>query len=727
MSQTTPSKSATRASATRSAVAVIHRLATVQRFVRHRYWIWPLLFAIVLAALGLFVQDRFHRVMQAKTKAELQTILNASVNAVTVWLDAQRASATSIASRPDVRKAVEELVQLAGDKPDAAKLKSAPALPRLRTELEPAEFSHGYTGFHIIDRNGVNLASANDEGIGLNTLGANFDFLDKVFAGQAMVSTPFHSPYLLPNAAGKIVAGLPVMHVVAPVRDEQGKVIAALSFRLPPEQDFTRLLHVGRMGESGETYAFDKSGRMISDSRFDDDLRNIGLLPADASSVLNVELRDPGANLMEGERPRAARNKQPLTALAQSAVAGNDSANVDGYRDYRGVPTVGAWKWLPEYGFGVGTEVDSDEAFFLRKSLGELMWFCFALLGLAALALFAGSIVLAKIELRARRATIEARRLGQYTLEEKIGEGAAGTVYRAHHAMLRRPTAIKLLQTEKTGPDAIARFEREVQITSQLTHPNTVAIFDYGRTPEGIFYYAMEYLEGINLEKLVNDFGPQPEGRVIAILRQMCGSLAEAHSMGLIHRDIKPANILLTARGGQYDVVKVLDFGLVKAIDQEKVKTLTAHNAVVGTPLYLAPEAIQNSDRVDLRSDLYAVGAVGYFLLTGQRVFDGETVIDVCMQQLKATPIPPSTRLGRPVSVELEQTILWCLEKQREKRPQTALDLSRRLLACEVEHPWTDEMAQEWWKNRVLQTPTRLEDTEQTGAVVTATVMANKT
>ena len=256
-----------------------------------------------------------------------------------------------------------------------------------------------------------------------------------------------------------------------------------------------------------------------------------------------------------------------------------------------------------------------------------------------------------------------AKELGQYQLEAKLGEGGMGVVYRGRHRMLRRPTAIKLLHPDKTTDEAIARFEREVQLTCQLNHPNTIAIYDYGRTPEGIFFYAMEFLDGINLEALVNRFGPQPEGRVIHILRQICGSLAEAHEIGLVHRDIKPANIMLGCRGGESDVVKVLDFGLVKAVDAKKESSLTSAGAVIGTPLYMSPESIESPERVDSRSDLYSVAAVGYFLLTGTPPFDGQSVIEICMHHSRTPPERPSERLKRPVSDDLEAVLLKGLAK----------------------------------------------------------------
>ena len=225
-----------------------------------------------------------------------------------------------------------------------------------------------------------------------------------------------------------------------------------------------------------------------------------------------------------------------------------------------------------------------------------------------------------------RREAQRARRLGQYTLDEKIGEGAMGVVYRASHAMLRRPTAIKLLPPTRTGVVDLQRFEREVQLTAMLTHPNTVAIYDYGRTPDGVFYYAMEFLDGIDLEQLVRRHGALPSGRVVHILRQICRALAEAHGLGIIHRDIKPANVILTVRGGEPDVAKVVDFGLVKCLDPVRVDlTMTMEGGAVlaGTPMYFAPEAISSPDRVEARSDLYSLGAVGYYLATGQAALRG--------------------------------------------------------------------------------------------------------
>src|SRR5262249_48078695 len=236
-----------------------------------------------------------------------------------------------------------------------------------------------------------------------------------------------------------------------------------------------------------------------------------------------------------------------------------------------------------------------------------------------------------------------------------------------------------------------------VQITSQLNHPNTVAIYDYGRTPEGVFYYAMEYLDGIDLQSLIEQYGPQPVPRVIRILSQVCGSLYEAHSLGLVHRDIKPANIMLNRRGGEPDVVKVLDFGLVKALDDEKKAGMTQQNSLTGTPLYMSPEAIQLPNSVDARSDLYAVGAVGYFLLTGQAVFQAENVMELCQQHLSGIPVPPSQRTSTPIPSGLENALLSCLEKSRAKRPQTARDLAVRLSHCVEASQWSIEEADAWW------------------------------
>ncbi len=471
---------------------------------------------------------------------------------------------------------------------------------------------------------------------------------------------------------------------------------------------------MARFGESGETFAFDRGGQLLSQSRFDEELKHLGLIPdrEDASSILNLALKDPGVDLTAGNRPRVRRPDQALMRMVAEAVDGREGVDVDGYRDYRGVPVIGAWTWLKEYGFGVGTEVDRAEAYRSLSILRIAFWVLFVLLLLAVLAILAFTLAVARMRRSMRQAAIDARQLGQYQLEEKIGAGGMGVVYRGRHAMMRRPTAIKLLDADKTTEDAISRFEREVHLTSQLTHPNTIAIYDYGRTPEGVFYYAMEYLDGINLDQVVRRHGPQPEARVIHILQQICGSLTEAHGVGLIHRDIKPANIVLCHRGGQYDVVKVLDFGLVKAADSERDVSLTAVGSITGTPLYLAPETIERSDTIDARSDLYAVGAVGYYLLTGSPVFDGKSVIEICMQQLHAEPEPPSQRLGQPVSREFESLLLSCLAKNPKDRPASAQELLLRLTRCPTAHDWTPEDARTWWQEHAPQPSSAAAETD---------------
>jgi eukaryotic-like serine/threonine-protein kinase len=318
--------------------------------------------------------------------------------------------------------------------------------------------------------------------------------------------------------------------------------------------------------------------------------------------------------------------------------------------------------------------------------------------------LCASVVVLASVTSRViyglREKVREARELGQYTLIEKIGEGGMGVVYRARHSMLRRRTAVKLLLPDRALQQDLGRFEREAQLTSMLSHPNTVSVFDFGRTPDGVFYYAMEYLDGIDLDLLVRHDGPQPPARVLHLLLQVCGALTEAHEIGLIHRDIKPQNLLLCEAAGLSDVIKVVDFGLVKALTNQTGVELSVTTQFVGTPLYMAPEAITTPDSVDGRSDLYALGAVAYWLLTGTPVFQAKTLLDVCSRHLHSLPDAPSKRLGRELPADLEAIVLGCLEKSPAARPRDARTLRQQLSSCALAQAWTEEDARRWWQQQ---------------------------
>jgi serine/threonine-protein kinase len=296
-----------------------------------------------------------------------------------------------------------------------------------------------------------------------------------------------------------------------------------------------------------------------------------------------------------------------------------------------------------------------------------------------------------------RREVRDARRLGQYTLGEKLGEGGMGVVYRARHAMLRRPTAIKLLAG--AGDVSLARFEQEVQLLAGLNHPNIVTVHDYGRTAEGSFYYAMELLDGMDLEKLVAVDGPQPPERVIHIVRQVARGLHEAHEVGLVHRDIKPANVFVCRHFGEPDAVKVLDFGLAKN-KADSPAAVTGQDVVLGTPLYISPEALKGAALVDARSDIYSLGAVAYYMLTAEPVFPGTSALEVCAKHMHSAPVPPSERLGRTVPADLEAIVLRCLAKSSTDRYPTAADLERALAACAAASEWSAERARAWWHQR---------------------------
>jgi serine/threonine-protein kinase len=316
------------------------------------------------------------------------------------------------------------------------------------------------------------------------------------------------------------------------------------------------------------------------------------------------------------------------------------------------------------------------------------------------------SYVGARVVYTLGKAVTEARELGSYRLVERLGQGGMGEVWRAKHRLLARPAAIKLIRAS-TGSgtaaqeDAVRRFEREAQVTAGLSSPHTVQLFDFGVADDGSFYYVMELLNGLDLERLVQRYGPIPAERAIYLLRQVCHSLGEAESYGLVHRDIKPANLFVCRYGGEYDFVKVLDFGIAKAIPdmmQTGAFGLTLDNMLQGTPAYIAPEQVMNGAGVDSRADIYATGCVAYFLLTGQPVFTGDTPMAVVVKHANSAPPRPSDGSELPIPPALDQLILDCLAKNPDDRPQTARELSRRLAEVDGATSWTEDRARDWWE-----------------------------
>ena len=299
-----------------------------------------------------------------------------------------------------------------------------------------------------------------------------------------------------------------------------------------------------------------------------------------------------------------------------------------------------------------------------------------------------------------------ARELGSYVLEEKLGQGGMGEVWRARHRMLARPAAIKLIRPSisrdarpEVSGDALRRFEREAQVIARLRSPHTVELFDFGMATDGTFYYVMELLDGLDANTLLKRFGPIPPERVVYLLRQVCHSLSEAESCGLVHRDIKPANIFLCRYGEEYDFVKVLDFGLVKAFDEppDQGSGLTRENVVQGTPAFIAPEQALGGSTLDGRVDIYATGCLAYWLLTGQLVFNSETSMGLLMHHIHTPPPAPSSRSELPIPSELDSLVLSCLAKDPADRPQSARELSVRLAEVEGAGAWTQERARDWW------------------------------
>lgn len=455
-------------------------------------------------------------------------------------------------------------------------------------------------------------------------------------------------------------------------------------------KEIAELLRAARIGASGDAYLFDAHARLLSDSRYSEELKQRGLAP-----VLN----DIGTST-DTDTATAA----PFTALARAALAARGATNpakqygllLEPYRNYVGRDVIGAWRWLPAHDIGVAVELGADEAY------APLNYLDVGLSAACVLVLLAWASLFVPRDRLLRWLRGGAQHVGPYKLLHQIGEGAISDVYLARHEHMKRPVAVKLLKPLASTDEWVARFRREVEMASRLTHPNTISIYDHGLGPNGTLYYAMEYVEGLSFADLVDRYGPQPPARVAYLLRQACASLAEAHGQGIVHRDIKPQNLMVCESGGARDVVKVLDFGLVKHLDETDTRDLTGTLRVLGTPLYMSPERIRNPADADARSDIYALGAVAYNLLTGRRLFETETDHDLTYHILHVAAPRTAAHTKYPLPAALDDLIARCLGKDAQARPSTVQEVMAVLDVVLTEQPWTMEQINTWWRKNWL-------------------------
>lgn len=651
-----------------------------------------------LAAIGL---QSVRETLQRVVTDNLVTILKADVKALSIWLEHERETVGALCLQPEIRESLLQIVSDSRTQPDQ-ELNSHPRLQEAQASILPIVESHSAIGFLVTDQSGRFVAGSPGLPLGARLSSDYGPYFEQVLSGKTAVIPPHRSVFAIPYPGLQAESGVPTIMVVGPVRDK-AHVMGSLSLLFHPRDQFTEVLSVARSGQSGETYAVSDTALMLSESRFENQLRSIGLLADQESSILRIAVRNPGGNLTTGYP--APQDTSALSMTFSSAsiadAAQSDTAKVQSrvepFLDYRGVPVVGAWQWIPDYQFGVITEVDSADAFAPTRRLSYILWAFMGAASLSIAGLLFYSTFAQNVWRRLRRAEKQLEKLGQYELLEKIGEGGMSEVHRAQHAMLRRDTAIKLLRPTAANEVAISRFEREAQTTCRLQNPNTIQIFDYGRTPEGIFYYAMEFLEGIDLEKLVHQEGPLSDGRVVPILKRICQSLSEAHENNLVHRDIKPSNVMLCRRGGVCDAVKVLDFGLVRSLDSGSKSAISFDGSASGTPTFMSPESSQAPDTVDARSDLYSLGCVSYFLLAGKPPLQGNNPIETCWKHVRETPPPLSQHVHGRAAHQLIELTMQCLAKNPNHRPQSASTLLATLENITPLTVWTHREASAWW------------------------------
>ena len=610
----------------------------------------------VLAVVGIWAYAGVRESLRELRAAGLASLAEAEARGLQLWIDEKKRDAQRWASSPRVQRAAAALAQAAER---GAACAAAPEA-ELRDEIAPYAAVEEVALFHLIGRDGRIIAALEGRNCGITVSERFRQRLAPVFEGETVFLRPWREQdrFATPPPRGDAE---PMTWIETPVRGADGSVTASLGFGRVATQRFTELMRLTAASTTRDAYAFDEEGNLLTRTRH---ARALGPLP-----------------------------RTPLVEAALARTQGTEGLLLEPYRNDRGAEVIGAYRWIPDSGMVLAVEIEAREAYgplgFVPVAFGVLLGLLLLAMGIAA----STSMWAVRAQLR------EAQRVGLYRLEREIGEGGMSRIYFARHELLQRPAAVKVLKPHLATDEVVTRFRREAQLCSQLSHPNTIEIYDYGATRDGRWYYAMEYLRGVSIQQIVDKEGPMAPARVVHALRLACGSLEEAHGRGWVHRDVKPSNLMLCVQGGEHDVVKLVDFGLVKQARDAQTRDITQYSKILGTPLYMAPERLRDPADADARADIYALAAVAWFALAGKPAFDEQTDHAIVYRVMnEAAPELPAAVPARAREL-LGPLIARCLAKDREARPASIAEVREVLERFAAQAPWSEAEARAWWES----------------------------
>ncbi|WP_157491270.1 serine/threonine protein kinase [Flammeovirga sp. SJP92] len=654
----------------------------------------------VLLVLGFWVRKHIYNVVFYQEIEEKRAQLNATTTIIQDWVNDEKRKVKEIASTKTLRNfaiVIDSLQRL--ELPHEVYLQK---IQPYNAQINKMKDIMGFEYISLIHKNELKITyntfqseqQFNSPLINKKLSKHLFDYHNELKKGNTIFIPPIHISASLLEKDSTLNTDSDCA-VGTPVYNNENKIVGFVLTVTLAKKQFSNLFKATLYGQSSESYAVNKDGYIISESRFTKDLQKSGFLKH-KSSIYHLEDLNPEVNVMEGESPDLEKINWPLTATSMKFyeyLKGNSKVNngeIDHiYKDYRGVDVIGVWQWIDDLDFGIVNKEDASDALEMIRKMDWVLGILYFIICVLCFLLYHSNI-------RILRFNSKIKQLGQFTVVDKIGEGGFGVVYKAEHSLIKMPVAIKLLKKDFITDDNVKRFEREVMATSALKHPNTIKIYDYGTSNEGYFYYVMEYIDGVTLAKIIDRDQVFPINRAVYILLEVAYSLREAHHKNLVHRDIKPMNIILSKQGEAYDQVKLLDFGLVKELAPNTEHT--AFHKVGGTPLYMAPERLRDPNNSDSKVDIYSLGILGFYMLNGrlmieilsQKVLSGQESIE----QNDIHKLVEREDIPEDLYALLEK----CIQFDPKKRIQSIDDLIFQLEKIAQKHQWTKHNAQDWWK-----------------------------